>query len=233
MQFKALYSDLQGKEREITLSWDSCVAIGYAGRNQAAVKAHVEELVKLGVPAPAMVPSMYWIDPERIASSRRLDVIGNETSGEIEFFCAFDDRGEAYVTIASDHTDRKLETVSVSKAKQGCSKIIAGKFWKLSDVVGHWDSLKLCCEIQPKAGDPWQVYQEGPLSMLLTPDELLERAKKDVPFRGDKISYFSGTIAVSGGKLVYAANYKIKLTDPKLNRILEQEYTVRVLPDRN
>ena len=160
-------------------------------------------------------------------------MIGTETSGEIEFFCAFDDAGEAYVTVASDHTDRKLETVSVSKAKQGCSKIVAPVFWKLSDVADHWDELQLLCEVQPKAGDPWQVYQKGPLAMLLPPDDLLERAKKDVPFEGDRVSYFSGTIAVEGGKLIYAEKYRIVLKDPRLGRELAQEYTVRVLPDRN
>ena len=82
MRFKAMCAPLQGAEREVLLSWDSCVAIGYAGRNQDAVRAHMEELVKLGVPAPAMVPSMYWSDPERIAAAGPSEEI---ITGDLDF----------------------------------------------------------------------------------------------------------------------------------------------------
>ena len=40
------------------LSFDACVAVGYAGRDQAAVRAHIEELRAIGVPVPSMIPSM-------------------------------------------------------------------------------------------------------------------------------------------------------------------------------
>lgn len=233
MKLKSVFKSVRGECVSLELNWDSCVAIGYAGRNQKAVRAHVDELVKLGVPAPSSVPSMYWIDPERIGTVRNLDVIGNESSGEIEFFCACDKKGEAYVTVASDHTDRRLETVSVSKAKQGCSKVIGSEFWKLSEVRDHWDAIKLVCDIQLVPGGPWQTYQDGTLAMLLEPEVLTAGAKKDAPFPGDKLAFFSGTIAVAGGKLIYAPRWRLSMTDPVLNRTITQEYSVRVLPDRN
>ena len=100
------------------LSWDACVAAGYTGRDQAGVLAHVEELRKIGVPAPEKVPSMYWVEPERVSNTGLLWVVGEFSSGEGEVFLARDKGNNLCVTVASDHTDRALETVSVAKAKQ-------------------------------------------------------------------------------------------------------------------
>lgn len=89
------------------------------------MQAHIKELEFLGILAPQKVPVMYWIDPERVSTKKTLYVIGNKTSGEVEFFLAKDKAGELYVTVASDHTDRETEKDSISKAKQLCSKIVA------------------------------------------------------------------------------------------------------------
>lgn len=220
-----------GKFSDITLLWDQCVAIGYAGRNQVSVIAHVEELKAIGVPAPERVPSMYWIDPERISTAKRLHVIGNGCSGEIEFFAAKDLHNNGYVTVASDHTDRQLETVSVSKAKQGCTKIIAPVFWALSEIRMHWDTIVLRSWVRETPDSDERLYQEGTLAELLPPEKLLELAVEDAQEDGN-ISYFSGTLPLKGS-ICYTGSFRMEMIDEKLGRRIEHSYTSIILPDRN
>ena len=69
-----------------------------------------------------------------------MQAVGGDSSGEVETF-VFAVDGEMYVSIASDHTDRKLETYSVALSKQVCVKPVARAAWPLADVAGHWDEL--------------------------------------------------------------------------------------------
>jgi hypothetical protein len=229
MKYEATVLRPDGRAERTVLTWDLCVAVGYAGRDQRAVGEHVDELVKLGVPRPYAVPAMYWIDPERIASRERLWVVGESTSGEVEFFWARDEGGDPYVTLASDHTDRALETVSVSKAKQACGKILAPVFWKASDVREHWDRIGITSEISEDGGH--RVYQKGTLGDLLPPERLEELAREDAPAPG-KVAFFSGTLAASGG-IVCANAFRMTLHDPVLNRAIRFGYAISALPDRN
>ena len=229
MRYEATVLRPDGRAKRTTLVWDLCVAVGYAGRNQEAVKSHIEELVKLGVPTPYSVPAMYWIAPERVFSQERLCVVGNSTSGEVEFFLARDEGGDLFMTLASDHTDRALESVSVSKSKQVCSKILAPVFWKVSDIREHWDRIEILSEIPD--GKEYRIYQKGTLCDLLPPERLEELAREDAPFPG-KMSLFSGTLAAIGG-IVYADSFMMTLSDPVLDRAIRFGYSIVALPDRS
>ncbi|MEA4876974.1 MAG: DUF2848 family protein [Aminobacterium sp.] len=231
MKLQSIALTADNKLEKINLEWDLCVAIGYAGRNQESVKAHVNELRKIGVPVPEKTPSMYWIDPERISNNNTLWVIGNSCSGEIEFFAASDCNGDQFLTIASDHTDRALETVSVSKAKQTCSKIIGNVFWKMSDVRPHWDQIEIRSWVKKNTKEEEQLYQDGTLASLLIPEKLLELATEDKPYPG-MLSYFSGTLPLKGD-MCYEGEFRMELRDPVLNRSINHTYTVCTLPDRN
>ncbi|MGI6784783.1 MAG: DUF2848 family protein [Aminivibrio sp.] len=226
MKLKSALWRKDGVFEEICLSWDACVAAGYTGRDQAGVMAHVEELRKIGVPAPERVPSMYWVEPDRVKSASLLWVVGESSSGEGEVFLARDEKGNLCVTVASDHTDRALETVSVAKAKQICSKIVAPVFWRVDEIREHWDSIEL------KTWADGKLYQEGTLGRMLPPEKLFELAREDSPAPG-RISLFSGTLAVLGEGIVYASDWALSLRDPVLGREIRHEYTVRILPDRN
>jgi hypothetical protein len=230
VRIEAVVAEADNSFRRVALEWDSCVAIGYAGRDQKSVMAHVEELKALGVPAPSSVPSMYWIDPSIISSNDELQVVGDACSGEVEFFAAFDGAGEMYFTVASDHTDRKLETVSVSKAKQGCSKIIGGVFWRFADAKDHWDDITLRSWVKAP-GKPERIYQDGKLAMLLEPAKLAELARADAP-AGKKFSYLSGTIPLAG-EICYEGEFIMELSDPRLGRSVRHSYKTVRLPDRN
>jgi hypothetical protein len=221
----------QGVDR-VTLLWDACVAVGYAGRNQESVAAHVRELAELGVPVPSRIPSMYWIDPERITDGSELFVVGDETSGEVEFFLASDEAGRWYVALASDHTDRKLEAVSVSKAKQICTKAVSSTVWPLDELEDHWDDLILESRVAD-GNEPFSEYQRGRTGLLLPPETLLALSKEDLPYEATRFALFSGTIPLSAKETRFASRWELLLSDPVLGRELRGAYRVRVLPDRN
>ena len=233
MKFDAIVARADGRAEKIVCAWQYCVAIGYAGRDQESVIAHVEELKAIGVPAPEVVPSMYWVDPTRVSADTELSVIGGGCSGEVEFFVAFGPDGKMYFTIASDHSDRLLETASVSKAKQGCSKIIGNIFWDFDDVQDHWDDILLRSWVTEPGGTE-RLYQNGTLGKLLVPAELRALAEKDLKglFGGGSFSYFSGTIPLVS-PIAYKGSFRMELSDPVLKRAIQHTYSVIELPDRN
>ena len=233
MRINLRYRNLKTEENIVELKWDSCVAVGYTGRDQKAVMEHIKELEILGVPAPQKVPAMYWIDPERIGTSKVLYVIGKKTSGEVEFFLAKDKNGEAYITIASDHTDREIEKESISKAKQMCSKIIAENCWRVSDIRDHWDDIIIRAKIKEEDNSPEILYQEGPLREILLPEELERICGQDNPRKQGNIAILSGTLPLISNEIIFAKIYRLIMFDPVLKREISHTYRVFTLPDRS
>ena len=217
----------------VTLSWNQCVAMGYAGRDQASITTHINELKAIGVPVPDSVPSMYWIDPTRVLTANELYVVGENSSGEVEFFAAKDNNGETYITVASDHTDRWLETMSVSRAKQVCSKIIAPFFWQLSEIRSHWDDIILRSWVRETPGAVERMYQNGTLGQILPPEKLWALVTNDtVATNGQQIAYFSGTLPLIGA-ICCAGTFRMEMIDNKLGRRIEHSYVSVILPNRN
>ena len=64
-----------------------------------------------------------------------------------------------WVTVGSDHTDRKAESFSVAVAKQICAKAVGRTAWRFEEVEPHWDRLMLRSFIQD--GGKRVLYQEG------------------------------------------------------------------------
>ena len=107
-----------------------------------ALRAHIEELEKIGVPAPQTVPMIYQLSPELLSTETEISTVRNDSSGEVEVVL-LNIEGEWYVGIGSDHTDRVLEAVSIQKSKQVCAKPISKELWPLSSIEDHWDDLQL------------------------------------------------------------------------------------------
>lgn len=211
------------------LCFASCVAIGYAGRDQATVRHHIDELAALGVPGPASIPSMYWVSPALVRHTEEISVVGDETSAEVEVFVAPDATGELFVTVVSDHSDRKLECVSVAKAKQICEKVIGGVFWRVRDVIDHWDALRLQCRVlEPEA----LVYQKATMAALLPLEDLRGRAVAAAPVDGP-VAFCSGTFPLLDGVTRYAPAWEIQLEDPVLGRSITHVYRVTAFADIN
>ena len=136
-----------GGNKKISMEVKNLYIAGFAGRNIAKTKEHIEELAKLGVPRPNSIPEYYVNGTNLLIQDNEIQVVGSGSSGEVEFI-VLRHEGEIYVGIGSDHTDRDLESVDIPKAKQICPKPVGKILWKYSDVKEHWDELVM---------ESWQI----------------------------------------------------------------------------
>ncbi len=219
-----------GEVKNALLSIECCVAAGYTGRRQDVVQSHIEELQKLGIPTPYSVPALYWISPHRIRDGNEVYVIGEYSSMEVEFFLASDEHGRRYFTVASDHTDRELESVSTSKSKQICDKIVGDEFWFVDEVDDHWDSIQLQARVM--VAGKWQKYQNGVLGDLLHWNDLENIIARDNVTSGP-LAIFGGTLPIIAEGTIYSEACEITMIDPLLSRSITKQYRVHILPDRS
>ncbi|SEP83890.1 Protein of unknown function [Faunimonas pinastri] len=224
MELKFTIAD--GQSAAFTATVDNLVVAGWAGRDMAAIEHHIEELFAIGVPRPSAVPLFYRGSANLLTQSERVQVVGGESSGEVETF-VFAAGGELFVSIASDHTDRKLETQSVALSKQICAKPVAREAWRLADVAGHWDELVIRSFIQE--GGREVLYQEGPLASLRPPMELIAGfcGAGTLP---DGTGMLCGTVGAIGG-IRPAPVFSMELFDPRLGRTIRHRYAVEILPE--
>jgi hypothetical protein len=200
------------------------VLAGYTGRDQESVRQHIEELAEHGIPGPERVPTFYRATPALVVAGDRIDVLGPETSGEVEFIL-LRSGGTLYVGLGSDHTDRGHERVSITHAKQLCPKVVATALWRYDDVAAHWDRLVL----RSFAGAERRLYQEGPVSAMLDPEDILERVRARTG-RGDLegVLVFSGTLPLVG-ELSCGDRFAAELSDEVTGARLSLDYAVNVI----
>ena len=202
------------------------VIAGWTGRDAAAVEHHIAELEKLGVKRPKTTPIFYRVAASLLTTAGAIEVAGSESSGEVEPVLVSRADG-LWVTVGSDHTDRRLETVGVTLSKQVCPKPVAPSLWHFSDVSGHWDRLIL--RSHATIDGKRRLYQEGPVAMLRPPADLMARylGRDGVLPAGSAM--FCGTLGVIGG-IAPAERFEIELEDPVLARRISHAYAVKPLP---
>src|SRR5579859_2748317 len=161
---------IDGKPAPATVH--SLVVAGWTGRDRSAVEHHIAELQAIGVARPRTVPCFYRVGANLLTTEETIDVTGPDGSGEVEFLLVSLTRG-LYVGLGSDHTDRKVEAYGVTVSKQMCPKPIAPELWRLADLEDHWDRLVLRSHVV-RAGRR-TLYQEGPVSRMLAPRDLIAR----------------------------------------------------------
>ena len=122
--------------------FEQLVIAGWTGRDEGALKKHIRELEEIGVRPPKTTPIFYRVAADLLTFSSVIQVSGADTSGEVEFVLLAKPDG-LWVTVGSDHTDRKAETIGVSLSKQLCAKVIASEAWRYDDVKPHWEKLVL------------------------------------------------------------------------------------------
>jgi len=205
---------------------DHLVLAGWAGRNQAAVEAHIRELELLGTPRPTRTPVFYRVAASLLTSGDSIEVVGNETSGEVEFVLVSRDDG-LWVGLGSDHTDRGLERTSVALSKQLCAKVVAPTLWRLDDLAEHWDDIAL--RSWAHRGARREPYQDGSLGAILQPRRLLDMYADCGRPLGVGGALFSGTIATIHD-IAPADEFEMELHDPVLNRRLHHRYRIIMLP---
>ena len=219
--------DAQDATTPLTLPIDQAVIAGWTGRDPVARDKHIAELEAIGIARPASTPIYYRVSARRLTTEDSIEVCGTETSGEVEFVL-IGWQGRIFVGVGSDHTDRKVETFSVTVSKQMCDKPIAPVLWELEEVAAHWDQMILRAFAWIDGARV--LYQEGTLDNMLPVKELIHRG-----FGGaglpDGCAMFGGTFAAIGG-IRPASRFEFELEDPVLKRSLRHGYDVIALPVR-
>jgi len=188
-----------------------------------ALNHHIEELAAIGVPRPSSVPVFYRNAATNVVQTGRLEVLGPDTSGEVEpVIVALNDG--LWIGLGSDHTDRKAETMGIALSKQLCGKVMGGALWKFEDIAPHWD--RIIIRAYAKIDGERVLYQEGPLALMRDPVDLMTRYGR--AFVANTI-IFCGTIGAKGG-IRPAARFDMELEDPVLNRRMTYGYDITVLP---
>jgi len=202
------------------------VNAGYVGRDQKAVRAHIEELAREGIAAPPFVPMLFPVLCSALTLERQIEVVERQTSGEIEFVLLLQG-GRMYVGVGSDHTDRKLEAQSMLNSKQVCPNVMSKEVWDFEDVKGHWDDLVLQSTVRLSPHSEPVLYQKGPLRKILSANDLVSLVKSRMPDGNcDGLVIFSGTIPVLTKEMIYGTNFRGELLDPHLKRQLTCEYEI-------
>jgi len=199
------------------MEFTQLVIAGWTGRDEAALKKHIMELAEIGVKPPKTTPIFYRVSASLLTYADSIQVSGLDTSGEVEFVLLARKDG-LFVTVGSDHTDRKAETIGVSLSKQLCQKPIAKDAWRYDEVKPHWDRLVL------RAWADDKLYQEGPVTAMRSPEDLMGRYPLRTGF-----AMFCGTLAAKGG-IRPASIFRMELEDPVRKKTLKHEYRIDVLP---
>ena len=161
--------DAQGTTTPLTLPIDQAVIAGWTGRDPVARDKHIAELEAIGIARPASTPIYYRVAARRLTTADSIEVSGGNSSGEVEFVL-IGWQGRIFVGAGSDHTDRKVETYSVTVSKQMCDKVMAPVLWELEEVAGHWDRMIL--RSYAWIDGARVLYQEGTLDGMLPVKEL-------------------------------------------------------------
>jgi hypothetical protein len=206
------------------LGFDRLIIAGWTGRDPAAVEHHIRELEALGVKRPATVPIFYRVSAARLTAEPSIQVLGQHTSGEVEFVLV-KALGRMWAGAGSDHTDREAESVGVSLSKQICDKPVAPALWRFDDVAPHWDRLILRSYATVNGGR--QLYQEGAVSALRHPEDLLARLGKGPIADGTAI--FGGTLPAIG-RVRPATRFDFELEDPVRRKTIAHGYDIFTLP---
>ena len=201
------------------------IVAGWTGRDEKALHHHIEELAAIGVPRPSSVPVFYRISTANLTQAEHLEVLGPDTSGEAEPVVVAMKDG-LWLGVGSDHTDRKAETMGIALSKQLCAKVVGKSLWRLDEVAGHWD--KLILHAYATIDSRPVKYQEGSLSVMRNPSDLMSRAGGAKKFAAGTIM-FCGTLPAIGG-IRPATQFAATLEDPVLGRSITCSYQIDVLP---
>jgi hypothetical protein len=216
----------KGGVEKVAVDINDLVIAGWTGRDVTALDHHIEELKAIGVQPPSKVPLYYRVAAQMLTQADRIQVLGDDTSGEVEpVLVGAADR--LWVTVGADHTDRRLESYGVAVSKQVCPKVIGRTAWRFEEVEPHWDRLVLRSFITE--GGKKVLYQEGPLATIRAPRELIAGWRN-----GDKrlpagTAMFCGTLPALGA-IRSSSRFEMAIEDPVLARKLAHAYDVEALP---
>lgn len=215
----------KGAVESVSVDIKDLVIAGWTGRDVTALNHHIEELKAIGVQPPSRVPIYYRASAQMLTQADRIQVLGDDSSGEVEpVLVGAADR--LWVTVGADHTDRKVESYGIAVSKQMCAKPIGHTAWRYEEVEPHWDRLMLRSFIQE--GGKRVLYQEGPLAKIRDPRELIFGWKDEKRLPMGAVM-FCGTMPAIGA-IRSSSRFEMELDDPVLGRKIAHAYEIEVLP---
>ena len=215
----------KGAVETVSVDIENLVIAGWTGRDVTALNHHIEELKAIGVQPPSRVPIYYRAAAQMLTQADRIQVLGDESSGEVEpVLVGAADR--LWVTVGADHTDRKVESYGIAVSKQMCAKPIGRTAWRFEEVEPHWDRLILRSFIQE--GGKRVLYQEGPLAKIRDPRELIFGWKDEKRLPMGAVM-FCGTMPAIGA-IRSSSRFEMELDDPVLGRKIVHAYEIETLP---
>ncbi|MGE0717491.1 MAG: DUF2848 domain-containing protein, partial [Alphaproteobacteria bacterium] len=180
----------------------------------------------IGVKMPDKFPFFFRISAGFLTQADHVQVLGTDSSGEVEAVVVSLDDG-LWLTVGSDHTDRKVEAYSINVSKQMCPKVVGRHAWRFSEVAGHWD--KLVIRSWTTTAGRRDLYQEGTLGSMRHPDDLMPRfTGPGKPWPKQSV-LFCGTIGAMG-PLAHSDRFDMEIEDPVLGRSIRHGYAVEALP---
>lgn len=201
------------------------VIAGWAGRDETALRHHIEELAAIGVPRPSSVPVFYRGSASLLTQADQLDVLGHDSSGEVEpVIVALEDG--LWLGVGSDHTDRKAETFGIALSKQMCGKPVSRDLWRLDEVIDRWDTLVM--RAHATISGEATLYQEGKLASLRPPSDLISKWTSGGALKPGTV-LFGGTLGAIGG-IRAAQTFAMEIADPATGRTLHHRYDITALP---
>jgi hypothetical protein len=216
----------KGGVEKVAVDINDLVIAGWTGRDVAALTHHIEELKAIGVQPPSRVPLYYRVAAQMLTQADRIQVLGDDTSGEVEpVLVGAADR--LWVTVGADHTDRKLESYGVAVSKQVCPKVLGRTAWRFEEVEPHWDRLLLRSFISE--GGKKVPYQQGPLATIRAPRELIAGWRNGDRRLPAGTAMFCGTLPALGA-IRPSSRFEMEIEDPVLGRKLAHAYDVEALP---
>jgi hypothetical protein len=201
------------------------ILAGWTGRDRSALENHIEEMAAVGVRRPPSVPVFYRCSASRLTTADEIQVVGEDSSGEVEFVL-IQSEGTLWVGTGSDQTDRRVEAYGITVSKQMCDKPMAPELWSYEEVAPHWDELVL--RAWAVRDGTRELYQQSAVTAMMSPPALIREytGSDKLP---DGSAMFSGTLPAIGG-LRPAQRFEFELEDRVLGRSLRHAYAIRTLP---
>jgi hypothetical protein len=214
----------------LTLDIARVYNLGFTVRDSAKMDRHMEEVEKIGItrPDPGRPPIIFPISAWATIFDDECQVQYPRTSGEVEIV-TIDNGGDILVTVGSDHTDRKLEIVSIPWSKQVAPNVVAPVAWRWEDVADHWDEITMECWVID--GGERVRYQHAGVNEFWTPIEMRDSIRGRINEHDGALVLFSGTVVTDDERFRYVRDWTIEMDDPVLGRRIEHTYRVTVLAE--
>jgi len=216
---------IEGRESPLEITNYSLVIAGFTGSDPVRVERHLSELREQGVVVPNKFPVFYPVPSELAVQNKTIEVSSERTSGEIEPVLIIS-KGQYYITLGSDHTDREIEKTSISMSKASCSKPLSDSALPLETVVRRWDNLIVRSETL--AENQWRTYQVGRVNELIQPLRLLALMKNASGRIPDNLVMFLGTVPIQDGRFIFSTGFRGSLGDDSSSSLLGIHYEIKV-----